>query len=55
MLGFLVVSTIAMVVFMRRDLRITMTEAIWMMGLYLGFGVWMALEAFGVTTVLGLS
>jgi cation:H+ antiporter len=54
MMGFLVIATIALLVFMRRDLKITMNEAIAMMGLYLGFGIWMALEAFGVTTVLGL-
>ncbi len=54
MMGFLVVATIALLVFMRRDLEISMNEAIAMMALYLGFGVWMALEAFGVTRVLGL-
>jgi len=54
MMTFLVVATIVMLVFMLRDLELTIREAHVMMLLYLGFGVWMTLEAFGVTSVLGV-
>lgn len=53
MMGFLMIATIVMVVFMRRDMAITWDEAVWMMILYLAFGVWMAAEAFGITNLLG--
>lgn len=53
MMGFLMVATIAMLVFMRRDMEITRAEAICMMGLYLLFGAWMGAEAFGFTALLG--
>lgn len=53
MMAFLLVATIAMLVFMRRDLEISRTEAVWMILLYLGFGLWMTAEAFGFTSVLG--
>ncbi len=55
MMGFLMIATIFMLAFMRRDMKLTVAEAIWMMGLYLGFGIWMTLEAFGITSVLGVS
>ena len=53
MMGFLVLATIVMLVFMRRDMELSIREAILMMGLYVGFGLWMAAEAFGVTSFLG--
>ena len=55
MMGFLVVATIVTLVFLRRDMRLSRWEAGTMLALYLGFGAWMALEAFGITHVLGLS
>ncbi len=55
MMGFLMVATIVMLVFMRRDMELTIFEAFWMLFLYVGFGIWMALEAFGLTNVLGVS
>lgn len=54
MMGFLMVATIVMLAFMRRDMRLSVAEAWWMMGLYVAFGLWMALEGFGVTRVLGV-
>ena len=53
MMGFLIVATIAMLVFMRRDMEITRVEATWMLVLYLGFGLWMTAEAFGIASLLG--
>jgi len=53
MMAFLVVATVVMLVFMRRDMEITRAEAVFMMVLYLIFGVWMGAEAFGVTRLLG--
>ena len=54
MMTFLVVATIVMLVFMLRDLELTIRESHVMMVLYVGFGLWMTLEAFGVTSVLGM-
>ena len=54
MMTFLVIATIVMLVFMLRDLELTIRESHVMMLLYLGFGLWMTLEAFGVTSVLGV-
>lgn len=54
MMTFLVIATILMLVFMLRDLELTIRESHVMMLLYLGFGLWMTLEAFGVTSVLGV-
>jgi cation:H+ antiporter len=53
MMAFLVVATVVMLVFMRRDMEITRIEAACMMVLYLIFGVWMGAEAFGVLSLLG--
>jgi cation:H+ antiporter len=53
MMGFLMIATIVMLVFMRRDMEITRAEAVWMMVLYLSFGLWMTAEAFGITSLLG--
>ena len=54
MMTFLVVATIVMLVFMLRDLELSVQESHVMMMLYVGFGVWMTLEAFGVTSILGV-
>ena len=54
MMTFLVVATIVMLVFMLRDLELSVQESHLMMMLYVGFGVWMTLEAFGVTSILGV-
>jgi len=54
MMVFLVVATIFMLVFMLRDMSLTMREAHVMMALYAVFGVWMTLEAFGVMDILGV-
>lgn len=54
MMVFLVVATIVMLVFMLRDMRLSMGESHVMMALYVGFGVWMTLEAFGVMDLLGV-
>jgi cation:H+ antiporter len=53
MMAFLMLATIVMLVFMRRDMEISRPEAVWMMVLYMAFGVWMASEAFGITSLLG--
>jgi cation:H+ antiporter len=55
MMAFLVLATIVLLVFMRRDMKLSHREAGVMLVLYLAFGVWMATEAFGITSVLGLS
>ncbi len=52
MMGFLMVATVVMQVFMRRDMEISLAEAAWMLALYLGFGFWMAAEAFGIVRLL---
>lgn len=54
MMMFLVIATVVMFVFMLRDSELSAQESHVMMLLYLGFGVWMALEAFGVTSVLSV-
>jgi cation:H+ antiporter len=54
MMAFLILATIAMLVFMLRDMELSMREAHVMMILYVGFGIWMTLEAFGVTDLLGV-
>lgn len=54
MMTFLVVATIVMLIFMLRDLRLSMRESHVMMILYIAFGVWMTLEAFGVMDLLGV-
>jgi cation:H+ antiporter len=54
MMAFLMFATVVTLVFLRRDMALSMTEAIWMTALYVAFGLWMSLEAFGVTSVLGL-
>ena len=54
MMMFLMVATIVMLALMRRDWELTVNEAWIMMFLYLAFGVWMALEAFGITNALGM-
>jgi len=51
---FLVVATIVMLIFMLRNLELSIQESHVMMMLYVGFGAWMTLEAFGVTSLLGL-
>jgi cation:H+ antiporter len=54
MMTFLTVATVAMLAFMLRDFRLTRGEAHAMIGIYVIFGAWMALEAFGVTHFLAL-
>lgn len=54
MMTFLVVATVVMLIFMLRDMELSMGESHVMMVLYTGFGVWMTLEAFGMTNVLGV-
>ena len=55
MMGFLMLATIVMLVFMRREMELSRREAVCMLLLYLGFGVWMTAEAFGVVNLLGWS
>ena len=55
MMAFLILATIVMLIFMLRDMQLTPNEATVMIVLYLGFGVWMTLEAFGVMNLLGVS
>ncbi|MDA0310599.1 MAG: sodium:calcium antiporter [Gemmatimonadetes bacterium] len=54
MMTFLVIATIALLTFMLRDLELKRSEAHAMLALYVVFGAWMALEAFGVTHLLAL-
>lgn len=54
MMVFLVVATVVMLIFMLRDMRLSRGEAHVMMALYVVFGVWMTLEAFGVMNLLGV-
>ncbi len=54
MMTFLILATIVMLVFMLRDMELTVRESHVMMVLYAAFGVWMTLEAFGVTALLGV-
>jgi cation:H+ antiporter len=55
MMTFLVIATIIMLVFMLRDMELSMRESHVMMALYAGFGLWMTLEAFGVMNILGVA
>ena len=52
MMGFLVAATICTLVFLRRDMRLTMSEARLMMFLYVVFALWMVLEGLGVVGFL---
>jgi cation:H+ antiporter len=54
MMTFLVLATIVMLVFMLRGMELSLREAHIMLLLYGAFGVWMTLEAFGVTSLLGV-
>lgn len=54
MMTFLMVATIVMLAFMRHDMELSVPEAWVMLGLYLGFGLWMGLEALKLTNILGL-
>jgi cation:H+ antiporter len=54
MMTFLVIATVVMFVFMLRDFELSVQESHVMMLLYLGFGVWMTLEAFGVMSLLSV-
>ena len=54
MMLFLVLATIVMLIFMLRDMHLSVRESHVMMALYVGFGVWMTLEAFGVMDLLGV-
>jgi len=54
MMTFLIVATIVMLVFMLRDMQLSMREAHAMIILYVGFGLWITLEAFGVMDLLGV-
>jgi len=53
MMALLILATIVMLVFTRREMRLIRTEAVWMMALNVGFGLWMTTEAFGITSLLG--
>lgn len=55
LMGFLMIATVVVLAFMLRDMKISIREAWTMTLMYIGFGTWMALEAFGVTSILGLS
>ncbi len=55
MMAFLMLATIVMLVFMRRDMALSRREAILMLALYVGFGLWMTAEAFGIVNLLGWS
>lgn len=54
MMTFLVVATIVMLLLMRRGMELRKGEATVMLILYLGFGLWMASEAFGMSNLLAL-
>jgi cation:H+ antiporter len=54
MMTFLIVATIVMLVFMLRDMELSMRESHAMIVMYCIFGVWMTLEAFGVMNLLGV-
>ena len=55
MMAFLVLATIVMLVFMLRDMELSPREATVMVSRYAVFAIWMTLEAFGITTWLGVS
>ena len=54
MMAFLMVATVVMLALMRHDMKLTRPEAWVMLSLYLAFGLWMGLEAMGLTAFLGL-
>ncbi|NNM32542.1 MAG: hypothetical protein HKO53_05730 [Gemmatimonadetes bacterium] len=54
MMAFLMFATVVMLALMRHDMKLTRGEALVMLGLYLMFGLWMGLEALGLTDFLGL-
>ena len=54
MMTFLIIATIVMLIFMLRDMELSMRESHAMMFLYCAFGLWMTLEAFGVMNLLGV-
>mgnify|MGYP002623172184 CR=1 FL=1 len=54
MMSFLILATIVMLVFMLRDMELTVRESHAMIILYAAFGLWMTLEAFGVMDLLGV-
>ena len=54
MMTFLVTATVLMLLLMRRGTELRRGEATMMMLMYIGFGLWMAGEAFGFTNALGL-
>jgi cation:H+ antiporter len=54
MMTFLVAATVVMLLLMRRRGELRKGEAAVMLVMYLGFGIWMASEAFGFTNLLGL-
>jgi cation:H+ antiporter len=54
MMGSLTLATIIMFILMRLNMDLTRRDAIILLALYSGFVAWMAFEAFGVTSVLGM-
>ncbi len=54
MMAFLMVATVVMLAFMRHDMKLTREEALVMLALYGAFGLWMAFEALGLTSILGI-
>jgi cation:H+ antiporter len=54
MMGCLTLATIIMFVLMRLNMDLTRRDAMILLVVYLGFVIWMTLEAFGVTAVLGM-
>ncbi|MDF1666400.1 MAG: sodium:calcium antiporter, partial [Planctomycetota bacterium] len=55
MMASLTFATIVMFVFMRLDMDLNRREAILLLLIYALFVVWMALEAFGIMTLLGVT
>lgn len=55
MMTFLVAATVMMLLLTLRGGELRKGEAALMMAMYIGFGIWMASEAFGLTSLLGLS
>ena len=54
MMMFLILATVVMLVFMLRNMEINIRESHIMILLYVAFAIWMTLEAFGFTSVLGV-
>jgi len=54
MMAFLMFATVVMFALMRHDMKLTRGEALVMLALYGGFGLWMGLEALGLTSLLGI-